>query len=434
MWMALSITAKPPSTARRLGGFSRRKASADLPAVLGQAGAQERADIWLQDLWAGRESLSASLPPSMLALEPGDVVSFDGTLFSLNEISDHMAREVSAQRLEPSLFAGGGSGPARGAQPARALSFGKAELLCLDLPLLRGDEPAHEGWVAAFAKPWPGRLALLRLGGGAAALAQTLQAPATVGTVLWDLYAGPTARLDRGNRIQVQLHGGALESVTERALLDGANLAAVQNAQGSWEVLQFQTAVLVGPDRYEVSRFLRGQAGSEAAMGSSVRAGAPFVLLNAAVVGAGLAPTDIGREITWRYGPAARDAADPAYAEKVHEFTGAGLKPLSPVHLRGKRAAGGIAISWVRRTRLGGDAWSQVEVPLGEDNEAYEVEILSTDRTVLRTLSAASPSVLYSIPQALADFGHVPSNFTVRVSQLSATAGRGTSREETLYV
>ncbi len=425
---------KASVTARRLGGFSRRKASADLPAVLGQAGAQERADIWLQDLWAGRESLSASLPPSMLALEPGDVVSFDGTLFSLNEISDHAAREISAQRLEPSVFAGGGSGPARGARPARALSLGKAELLCLDLPLLRGDEPAHEGWVAAFAKPWPGRLALLRLGGGAAALAQTLQAPATVGTVLWDLYAGPTARLDRGNRIRVQLHGGALESVTERALLDGANLAAIQNEHGAWEVLQFQTAVLVGADRYEISGFLRGQGGSEAAMGSPVRAGAPFVLLNAAVVGAGLAPTDIGRDISWRYGPAARDAADPAYADKVHAFTGAGLKPLSPVHIKGQRAAGGIAISWVRRTRLGGDAWSQVEVPLGEDSEAYEVDILSPEASVLRTLSAAAPAVHYSDTQAQADFGHVPSNFTVRVSQLSATAGRGTSREETLYV
>ncbi|MEM8689245.1 MAG: glycoside hydrolase TIM-barrel-like domain-containing protein, partial [Pseudomonadota bacterium] len=425
---------KAAVTARRLSGFSRRKATADLPAVLSQAGAQEWADIWLQDLWAGRERLDAALAPSLLALEPGDAVTFGGETFTLQDISDTTARTISATRLEPSLFAGGTQGPARGARPARALALGRADLLFLDLPLLRGDEPAHEGWLAAFAKPWPGRLALLRLSGEAATLARTLNAPATQGVLLWDLYAGPTARLDRGNRVQVQLAGGALESVSERALLDGANLAAVRGAGGRWEVLQFQNAELVGPDRYEISLLLRGQAGTEAAMANPVAAGAPFVLLNQAVVGAGLSASDIGREITWRYGPAARDAADDAFAEAVHTFSGTGLKPLSPVHVRGARVAEGVAFTWVRRTRVAGDAWSQVEVPLGEDAEAYEVDILGPDRQPVRTLAAAAPRAVYRMPEIEADFGHLPSQFTVRVSQLSATAGRGTPREETIYV
>ncbi|MEM8645719.1 MAG: glycoside hydrolase TIM-barrel-like domain-containing protein [Pseudomonadota bacterium] len=425
---------KAAVSARRLSGFSRRKASADLPAVLSQAGAQERADIWLQDLWAGRERLEAVLPPSLLALEPGDAVAFGGETFTLSEISDTSARAISARRIERSLFAGGTQGPARGARPARALALGQADLLFMDLPLLRGDEPAHEGWLAAFAKPWPGRLALLRLSGEAATLARTLNAPATQGVLLWDLYAGPTARLDRGNRVQVQLAGGALESVSERALLDGANLAAVRGAGGRWEVLQFQTAELVGPDRYEISLLLRGQAGTEAAMANPVPAGAPFVLLNEAVVGAGLSASDVGREITWRYGPSARDAGDDAFAQTVHAFSGAGLKPLSPVHVRGRRVSGGVEFSWVRRTRIGGDAWSQVEVPLGEDAEAYEVDILRPDGTALRTLASAQPRLLYPTAQIEADFGQVPAQFTVRVSQLSATAGRGTPREETTYV
>lgn len=425
---------KASVTARRLSGFSRRKATADLPAVLSQSGAQERADIWLQDLWAGRERLAANLPPSLLALEPGDVLSFEGTRFVVEEISDHAAREVSAQRIEPSLFAGGGSGPARGAQPARAQALGEAELFCLDLPLLRGDEPAHEGWLAAIAKPWPGRLSVLRLGGDAATLAQTLAAPATVGTTLWDLYAGPTARFDRGNRIQVQLHGGALESVSERALLDGANLAAVRGGQGAWEVLQFQTAELVGPDRYEISDLLRGQGGTEAAMENPVAAGAPFILLNGAVVGAGLGPTDIGRALTWRYGPQGRDAADPSYAEKVHSFMGKGLTPLSPVHVRAIRRAEGIQINWLRRTRSGGDAWAQVEVPLGEEREAYEIDVLGPDGQVLRTLASPVPEVLYSTSDAMADFGQMPAELTIQISQLSATVGRGTARKETVYV
>ena len=286
----------------------------------------------------------------------------------------------------------------------------------------------------AFDTAWLDGLSLLRLSGESATLARTLNAPATQGVLLWDLYAGPTARFDRGNRVQVQLAGGALESVSERALLDGANLAAVRNGDGLWEVLQFQTAELVGTDRYEISRLLRGQAGTEQAMANPVAAGAPFVLLNGAVVGAGLSASDIGREITWRYGPAARDAGDDAFAETVHAFTGAGLRPLSPVHVRGRRTEEGIALSWVRRTRLGGDAWSQVEVPLGEDLEAYEVDVMGPGGTPLRTLASPQPQVLYPSAHVQADFGHHPSQFTVRVSQLSATAGRGTYREETIHV
>ena len=39
------------------------------------AEAERRAEIWLQDLWAGRESAEFALPPSRLALTPGDVVA-----------------------------------------------------------------------------------------------------------------------------------------------------------------------------------------------------------------------------------------------------------------------------------------------------------------------------------------------------------------------
>ncbi len=169
-------------------------------------------------------------------------------------------------------------------------------------------------------------------------------------------------------------------------------------------------------------------------MANPVPAGAPFVLLNGAVVGAGLAPTDIGRELSWRYGPAGRDAADPAYAAKEHAFSGAGLKPLSPVHLRAARVSGAIVISWIRRTRTGGDAWAQVDVPLGEEREAYEVDVLGPGGAVVRTLTSTEPAVTYSNSEAMADFGRLPASFIVRVSQLSATAGRGTPREETIYV
>ncbi len=57
---------------------------------------------------------------------------------------------------------------------------------------------------------------------------------------------------------------GELASITEEALLAGGNLAAVENADGDWELLQFQTATLVAPGTYDLSVLLRGQFGTEA--------------------------------------------------------------------------------------------------------------------------------------------------------------------------
>ena len=99
--------------------------------------------------------------------------------------------------------------------------------------------------------------------------------------------------------------------------------------------------------------------------------------------------------------------------------------------MRGLRSAGDLAISWVRRTRIGGDNWDAAEVPLGEETERYEVDILA-GATVKRTLAATSPSVTYTAAQQTADFGSPQSAIDVRVFQLSAVHGRGTPRPATL--
>ncbi len=109
------------------------------------------------------------------------------------------------------------------------------------------------------------------------------------------------------------------------------------------------------------------------------------------------------------------------------------LMPLAPAHVRGVREAGGVTISWIRRTRRDGDSWSAAEVPLAEDVEAYEVEVMAGS-TVVRTLSAASPSVLYAAADETADFGSPQASLTVRVYQLSASVGRGVTAEAVLDV
>jgi hypothetical protein len=118
--------------------------------------------------------------------------------------------------------------------------------------------------------------------------------PAVTGVTLDPLPAGAASRFDRATSFRVQLDQGALASVTELALLGGANAAAIQNDNGAWEVLQFQSAVLTAPATYALSGFVRGQAGTEHAMRSALAAGARFVVLDTAISQVDITEDEIG--------------------------------------------------------------------------------------------------------------------------------------------
>src|SRR5690606_5812234 len=223
------------------------------------------------------------------------------------------------------------------------------------------------------------------------------------------------------------------------AVLNGANAVAVENADGEWEIVQFTTAELNQPGRWKLTGLLRGQRGSEHAMRDPVAAGARVLVLNGALGQPGIEPGQAGVTLTWRAGPANRDVTDPAFTEESVTIMGKGLRPLSPVHVRAEwQDDGDIHLSWIRRTRVGGDAWGPADVPLGEETEAYEVEILDgSGGDVVRTVTGlGAPAWLYTATDQATDFGApvaYPDTLTVRVFQLSATFGRGTGRETTLF-
>ena len=137
---------------------------------------------------------------------------------------------------------------------------------------------------------------------------------------------------------------------------------------------------------------------------------------------------DVGLDFNWKYGPSVYDIGNAAYQTVTRAFRGTGLRPLSPVHIAGRLVPDGLQISWIRRTRIGGDSWDQVEVPLGEDSEAYEVDIMDGS-TAVRTLSTSEAGVTYTNDQQISDFGTPQPSYAVRVYQLGATYGRGQARE-----
>ncbi|MBX3523233.1 MAG: glycoside hydrolase TIM-barrel-like domain-containing protein [Xanthobacteraceae bacterium] len=416
---------------RRLAGDSRRESRADLALITSDAAAERAADIWLQDLWAGRERAEFSLPPSCAALSPGDIVDLDyrGRIRRLEilEAVDAGARAIKARSIDPEVFNVAARSP-RPATIATPSASGPPEAIALDLPLLHdGSDPVLQH-LAVHTAPWPGAMAVWRSANGETyervALANV---PAVIGETLDPLPAGPVARWDHANRFRVRLASGALVSQSDLRVLDGANAAAIRNADGAWEVIQFASAELVETDTYLLSRLLRGQQGSEWAMPPLHETGAVFVLLDDALAPVARGVDLIGRSFRYRVGSATQDVGSPQMTEFEIAVGATALLPWSPVHLAARRTEDGIVLTWIRRTRSGGDGWDTLEVPLGEEREAYRVEILDGEG-VVRTLETDAPQALYVNADEAVDFGGPLSSIAFRVSQLSAVAGAGRAR------
>jgi hypothetical protein len=421
--------------ARRITVDTARITAESFPIAIDQGRADRNARRALFEDWVGREEASFALPPSMLALDPTDVVRLlhDGRVqdYTLARISDGDARRIEARRTDPAIY-DLPPGPERTPSSARPAVFGPPLALLMNLPQLTDEIPAARPYAAIYARPWYGETAIWRSATeDGFELLDLIPRPATIGTLAFDLHAGPVHRFDHGNELWIDLPDGALASVSDQALFAGANALAVESAPGAWEIVQFATAELTAPGRYRLTRLLRGQLGTEAAIGVPAPAGASAVILDAAVQPLAVTAADIGLPWNWRIGPATAAAGDPVNTALAFTPDGTGLRPYSPVHLRGARQGdGSIRVTWIRRTRAAaGDSWVLAEAPLGEEREEYELEVLDGGGAVLRTVTGlAAPAFTYTAAMLAADFGGPVPSLRFRVVQIGAL-GRGAPGE-----
>ncbi|ESR22804.1 baseplate multidomain protein megatron [Lutibaculum baratangense] len=419
--------------ARRTTGGSRAVREVSLPCMLGEDRARAIAETLLREAWVGREGLTMTLPPSLIALDPGDVIRFaeaGNETWRIAGITDGLGRRAELVRTQAGL-SGGIAAPARSGARTDQSVLGPPALVFLDGPLLRDGDDDWRGYVGAYASPWAGGVALYRSPEAEGfALDSVLGAPVRLGELAADFHSGPAWRWDRVNALQVTLTSGILTSASEIQVLNGANAIAVENADGEWEVVQFRDAELIAPRTYRLTSLLRGQRGTEHAMRDPVAAAARVVVLDGSLSQPRIPPALVGLPLNWRAGPARRPVTDTSYLPLEHTITGKARRPLAPVHLKARRGPGGdITLSWVRRTRRGGDSWDNAEVPLGEEAEAYEVGVLDGG-AVVRTLHAAAPAAVYTAAQQAADFGAPVDTLDWRVVQTNA-AGPGIAASTT---
>lgn len=417
---------------RRLEAAGRRQAALSTGIVTDDGLAVALADQRLQEIWDGRETVSLALTDRRLAIEPADVVTLvrpDGrTSFRVTKVEDGLARRIEGRTVDPfgsPLSIAGGSG----LPPEWSTDPGPPDVVVLDLPSLTGTDSVAAR-IALFADPWPGAFGV-SIGSAAAGfpLRQIVPQQAVMGTIAAPVPPGPVGRWDPATVLEVTLPVGALSALPDEAVLNGRNIAAIGNEATGFEVIQFRAAELVGDGLWRLSGLLRGQGGTSdlAALGHA--SGARFVLLNAGTPILELDPAEIGLARTLRAGPLPI-AYDPDRFTTL-DFTVRGRALLShaPVHLKGARdGAGDVRLAWIRQTRIGGDGWDQLDVPLGEAVEAYRVDLLE-GATLRASFETASPALLLSAASLAAVLSAPGVDFTARVRQLSATAGPGIATE-----
>lgn len=242
---------------------------------------------------------------------------------------------------------------ARPSSPPVAGIAGDTKVVVLNIPVLRDQDDELGYYVAVYGtgRAWVGGVAEMATRG----LASTKQSiavdiPALAGSVVTALLPETSSEYLSDQTLRVKMFGGGqLESVARDEVLQYANLAAVQRADGSWEVLQFQTAT-TGPDgTYDLTGLVRGRYATEPLI---VPVDAMFVVLDDAVMFVQFQKWMLGRPISYRgitLGQNPDDVAwidlPPSEMQSQVEWPVAGLK--------GVRTGSSVVISWVARPRLG---------------------------------------------------------------------------------
>ena len=397
-------------------------AASELPLAMNRSEGRLLAERWLGEARAGKERIQFALPPSQVDIGAGNVVRYGEANYRVDRVELSEVQSMEATRVDPEIYL-----PARmEEEPPAPVSFAAPVPVLpvfLDLPIMRGDEVAHAPHIAVTATPWPGNVAVYSASSDVFELSTSVSERATIGMTETPLRSASVGVLDRGEALQVRLSSGNLSDADWVAVLNGVNRVAIGSGSGEdWEVFQFRKAELIADNTYLLSERLRGQFGTDAVMPDVWPEGSLVVLLDQTVGQVPLAPVYRNLALKYRIGPANRALDDPSYIEETLAFGGVGLRPYKPCHLRFSRDETKDSFTWIRRSRIEGDSWDSLSVPVGEEVESYLVRVVQ-DGAIKREEITQTPDWQYAVSDRSED--GVIGNYEVSVAQVSSTVGPG---------
>lgn len=431
--------------------FAESKTTMALPIVFTMAEAKQIAEILLFTAWNERISYSWRTSWEDLDLDPADVVTLNlgggATLLQprIIEATINQDLSISFRGLKENkiTFVSDSTGQEALGFPQQLPPAPKfTRLFLMDIPLLRDQDDVGrsssrlhfamngfvDGWTGGVLWDSPAGITYTNTG-------LSLFSGIAYGTVSNALSDTTTPFMtDTTTVLNVIMQQGSLATITQEQFLNNVNVAVVGDptSPSSWEIILFRDAV-EGPDGvFSVSTILRGRRGTDKRVADH-SAGEMFIVIQRSDIATML--LNIGQLNVNRFyrGVGFNQILEEADTETLAS-TMADLRPYAPVHLDAVVDGGNnIDISWKRRTRVGGELRGGTgTVPLSEDTESYDIDILDQPNpgaTVLRTLTSVVNSVQYDNADIVTDFGFVPATIDFVVYQISAQVDRGFGQE-----
>lgn len=413
--------------------LSGQQSTETIQTPLGLLPAEAKAivDGLLMDRVASLATATLKLPLKYAYLEPGDVVeavNSDGRSYRLRVQSKTDAMPIIELQCvlddvgaidSAAVTDTGYVNTETVIQPAGTL------FAALDIPILRDADDAPGYYVAvapqrvADTDKWPG--AVVAQAWDEVNYVQLLTTTAqgvmgTATTVLPAWLGGPV--FDESSTVTVQVSGELASSTRQAMLLDESiNALLLGN-----EVLRFRSAALLSVGTYLLSGLLRGQRGTEWAMGGHV-AGERCVLLGNSLRRVGSQTNEIGLQRQIKAVTLGQFLS--AGTAKDFTDTGVALKPFCPANPRALPDGLDLAVSWQRRTRRSYQYSGPAPVvPLGEAVEAYRVRVF-VGSTLLRSDVVNESNYRYTADMLAADGLASGAALQFEISQISATVGPG---------
>ena len=282
------------------------------------------------------------------------------------ELARHTFTEIASGIVDPGQ---GWSAPDRLPQPSSLRLF--------ELPWDGNGSSTTRQIFAAVGAPtglWSGAGLFSVVDDALTAIGQSSSSVRAIsGALLTALGPGQPFRFDSRASLELQLEDAdsQLQPASMAALAQGANRALLGN-----ELVQFHNAEPLGGRRWRLRGLLRGRGGTEIEAQRLHPPGTRFTLIDDRLTT--IDPDRIAPSPTAEVAAIGVADADPVIA--TLENAGVSRRPLMPVHPRIDHGAdGSLNLQWTRRAR-GGWHWpNEVEQPLIEQSESYDVGLGPVD-------------------------------------------------------
>ncbi|WP_114521037.1 phage tail protein [Altererythrobacter sp. ZODW24] len=355
-----------------------RERSIDFPGALDPSDARALANGAAQRADWGQDSLRWRVAELDPAIRPGSVVRAPGETGNWRVATWEWRDggiELELIKVAPFPLASSPGDAGSPALPIDQLNL-PTMLMAFALPSLGGvtsDTPALFAAASAAGPQWKGASLYFEDFGKLVEIGQTGSNRSTIGSLAAPLSSSSSLLIEQNAELIVDLVADdlALDSATFDAMATGANRAFVGG-----EIVQFASAEALGNGQWRLCGLLRGRGGTEHLAIAGHEAGTGFALIDDTLV-----PLDPAVATA---APASTIAAiglvdsEPVEAEIADP--GITRRPLSPVHPGLLiEANGDRLLCWTRRARGAWDWPDQVDAPLIEEAERYQIGIGDVD-------------------------------------------------------